>query len=134
VRITRYLASTNVTGRRLQLASECGSAGCMLLSPALVLRLHLVLAPHDPDGVEARAAGVVRDGPLQQVVPPEAVEQQRVLGVVGGRGAILVRDALHPGRARRRPRAPQLVSCLSSRLQGDTMWNVVVSLAMSHAA
>ena len=120
MRITCYQASINITTSRcLQLASECGSAGCMLLSPALVLRLHLVLAPHDADGVEAQAAGVVQDRPLQQVVPPEAVEQQRVLGDVGGRGAILVWDALHPGRAWRKPRALQLISCLSPRLQGD---------------
>ena len=98
-----------------------GQLAACCLHQALVLRPYLVLAPHDADGVEARAAGVVRDRPLQQVVPLEAIEQQGVLGVVGGRGAILVWDALHPGRARRRPRALQLISCLSSRLQGDTM-------------
>ena len=46
-------------------------------APAQALRRRPRLAPHDVDGLDARAGGVVRDGPPQERVAPPRVDHHR---------------------------------------------------------
>lgn len=53
------------------------AAGAVEDGPAQVLGRRARLAPHDVDGVDARAGGVVRHGPPQERVAPPRVDHHR---------------------------------------------------------